>query len=65
MESATTGLETLVTVLTSVWSEMGSMVNRISTAPLLLISIAFVFAFGVVKLSKKLMGIGGGRRKRR
>ena len=65
MEPATTGLETLVTVLTSVWSEMGSMVTRISTAPLLLVSLAFVFAFGVVRLSKGLMGIKGGRKRRR
>lgn len=65
MEPAATGLETLVTVLTSIWNQMSTMVSTISTVPLLLISLAFVFAFGVVKISKRLMGIGGGRRKRR
>lgn len=57
MEPIVTGFETLETVLTAVWGAMGSLVTRISTAPLLLIGIAFAFAFPTVKLAKKLMGV--------
>lgn len=57
MEPVVTGLETLVTVLTQIWTSMTGLVTTISTAPLLLIALAFTFAFGTVSLAKKLMGI--------
>lgn len=57
MEPVATGLETLVSVLTNVWSSMSGLVTTISSAPLLLIALAFTFAFGTVSLAKKLMGI--------
>lgn len=57
MEPVATGLETLVSVLTNVWSSMSGLVSTISSAPLLLIALAFTFAFGTVSLAKKLMGI--------
>lgn len=65
MEPAATGLETLKTVLTAVWTQMSSLVTKISTNALLLISIGFVFAFGTVALAKRLMGSGGRKRRRR
>lgn len=57
MEPAVTGLETLVTVLTQIWNSMTGLVTTISTAPLLLIALAFTFAFATVSLAKKLMGV--------
>lgn len=44
-------------VVSAVWSQMTSLVGQISTTPLLLIGIGFSFAFGVVRLAKRLMGI--------
>ena len=43
------------TVITTVWDQMGDLVTEITTQPLLLIGVGFTFAFGVVKLAKKLM----------
>lgn len=43
------------TVISEVWSQMTSLVTTISTTPLLLIGVGFTFAFGTVKLAKKLM----------
>lgn len=48
-------LGSLPTVLTTVWNQMASLVTSISAAPLLLIGLGFTFAFGTVKLAKKLM----------
>ena len=50
-------MSTLLTVVGEIWSQMTSLVTQISTTPLLLVGLAFSFAFGVVKLSKRLMGI--------
>ena len=45
------------TVLTEVWDQMESLVTTISGNALLLIGVGFTFAFGTVKLAKRLMGI--------
>lgn len=57
MEPVATGLETLVSVLSNIWTSMTGLVSSISSSPLLLVGLAFTFAFSVVALSKKLMGI--------
>ena len=44
-------------VLTEIWDEMSSLVTTISNSALLLIGVGFTFAFGTVKLAKRLMGI--------
>lgn len=43
------------TVISEVWSQMNSLVATISSTPLLLIGVGFSFAFGVVKLARRLM----------
>lgn len=50
-------MSTLLTVVGEIWSQMGTLVTRISDNPLLLIGLAFTFAFSTVSLAKKLMGI--------
>lgn len=50
-------MSTLLTVVAEIWTQMTTLVGQISTTPLLLVGLAFSFAFGVVKLSKRLMGI--------
>lgn len=57
-----TGLESLVTCLTAIWSGVGSVVSTITAKPLLLIPVGMVFAGGVIGLAKGLMGT---RRRRR
>ena len=57
-----TGLETLLTVVGNIWTQIGALVTQISTAPLLLIGLAGSFASLVISLAMKLMGI---RRRRR
>lgn len=44
-------------VVSAMWTQMTTLVTTISTTPLLLIGLAFTFAFGVVRLAKRLMGI--------
>lgn len=65
MEPAATGLETLTTVLTAIWGAMTPLVTKISGNALLLISIGFMFATGVIAIAKRLMGTGGRKRRRR
>lgn len=55
MEPIVPTLGSLPTVLTAVWTQMTDLVTEISSAPLLLIGLGFTFAFGTVKLAKKLM----------
>lgn len=50
-------LATLLDVVGDMWTQMTDLVTTISTRPLLLIGIGFTFAFGVVRLAKRLMGI--------
>lgn len=49
--------ESFGVVITEVWNQMTSLVTKISTTPLLLIGVGFTFAFGAVRLAKRLMGI--------
>lgn len=51
-----TGLESAETVLTAIWTAVGSVVTTIGTTPLLLIPVGFVFAGAAVGLAKGLMG---------
>lgn len=57
-----TGLETLLTVVGTVWTQITTLVTTISAAPLLLIGLAGAFASLIISLALKLMGI---RRRRR
>lgn len=52
-----TGLETLIDVVGDMWTQMTTLVGTISGNSLLLIGLGFTFAFGIVKLAKRLMGI--------
>ena len=47
----------LLVVVGKIWEQMTTLVTEISTTPLLLIGLAFTFAFSTVSLAKKLMGI--------
>lgn len=44
-------------VLATIWSQMASLVDTISTTPLLLIGIAGSFASLVISIAMKLMGV--------
>lgn len=57
MGETTNALATLLDVVGDMWTQMTDLVTTISTRPLLLIGIGFTFAFGVVRLAKRLMGI--------
>ena len=48
-------LGSLPTVLDNVWDACTGLVTEMTSKPLLLIGVGFTFAFGVVKLAKKLM----------
>lgn len=49
--------ESFGTVVSEIWSQMTSLVGQIVSTPLLLIGVGFTFAFGVVRLAKRLMGV--------
>lgn len=50
-------MSTLLTVVAEIWTQMTTLVTTISSNALLLIGLAFTFAFSTVSLAKKLMGI--------
>lgn len=54
-------LGSLPTVLTAIWDTLTNattgLIPKISSTPLLLIGVAFTFAFGAVRLAKRLMGV--------
>lgn len=45
------------TVVAQIWDQMDDLVGVISDNALLLIGVGFTFAFGTVKIAKRLMGI--------
>lgn len=57
MDEGTNALATLLSVVGDMWTQMTTLVSTISTNALLLIGLGFTFAFGVVRLAKRLMGI--------
>lgn len=58
MEPLVPSLGSLPTVLTSVWDSAEDLVTSIASQPLLLIGVGFTFAFGVVKLARRMMKRG-------
>lgn len=52
----TTGLETLATVISAVFTNISSVVSTIVSKPLLLIPLGLAFSAGVIGLAKSLMG---------
>lgn len=61
-EGTSNGLTAFGTILSEVWSGIGSVVDTIKTEPLLLIPIALLFAGACIGLAKKLMGTGKKKR---
>lgn len=59
MDTPTLG--SLPTVLTAIWDSLTNattgLVPKIVSTPILLIGVGFTFAFGVVRLAKRLMGV--------
>lgn len=57
------GLEAMRTVLTTAWTQIGSVVTTITGKPVLMIPVGVAFAGAAIGLAKRLMGTG--RRRRR
>lgn len=56
-------MEALLAIVASVWDQMTQLVTVITSNPILLFPVAFVFAFSVVRLAKSLLGLRSGRRR--
>lgn len=54
--SATTGMESITTVTTFLWSQITQVVNTIVSTPLLLIPVGLFVAGGAVGLAKRFIG---------
>lgn len=50
-------------LLTTIWSQIDSMVATITASAILLIPVGFLFVRKVIGTGKQLMGVGGGRRR--
>lgn len=48
--------EAFTTLITTIWTQIASVVSTITGSPLLLIPVGFVFVGGVIGLAMKLMG---------
>lgn len=55
-------METLLGIVSNVWTGVGDLVVTIKAEPILLFPVAFVFAGSVVGLTKSLLGL---RRRRK
>lgn len=56
--------EAFTTLLTTIWTEVNSVVALITASALLLIPVGFVFARKTIGATKSLLGIGGSKRGR-
>jgi len=56
MEGATTGMESVTTVVTFLWDQVGEVVNTIVSTPLLLIPVGLFIAGGAIGLAKRFIG---------
>lgn len=56
-------MDSLITIVATIWNQMGDLVTTITGNPILLFPVAFVFAFSVVRLAKSLLGLRSGRRR--
>lgn len=54
--SATTGMESITTVTTFLWSQITQVVSTIVSTPLLLIPVGLFVAGGAVGLAKRFIG---------
>lgn len=54
--SATTGMESITTVVTFLWGQVGQVVTTIVSTPLLLIPVGLFVAGGAVGLAKRFIG---------
>lgn len=54
--SATTGMESITTVVTFLWAQVGQVVTTIVSTPLLLIPVGLFVAGGAVGLAKRFIG---------
>lgn len=48
--------EAFITLVSEIWTQMGTTVTTITGSPILLIPVGFVFAGGVIGIAKSLMG---------
>lgn len=55
-ETVSTGLESITTVTTFLWSQITQVVNTIVSTPLLLIPVGLFVAGGAVGLAKRFIG---------
>lgn len=56
MEGATTGMESLVTVLSTIWDQIGEVVTTIVSTPLLLLPVGVFLAGASIGLAKRFIG---------
>lgn len=55
MEGATTGMESLVTVLSTIWEQIGEVVTTIVSTPLLLLPVGIFVAGAAIGLAKRFI----------
>lgn len=56
MEGAVTGMESVGTVITFLWDQVGEVVTTITSTPLLLIPVGLFVAGGAIGLAKRFIG---------
>ena len=56
MEGAATGMESIGTVAEFLWTQIGSVVETISSTPLLLIPVGIFVAGAAIGLAKRFIG---------
>ena len=56
-------MDTLLAIVSHIWTQMTTLVDQISNNPILLFPVAFVFAFSIVRLAKSMLGLRSGRRR--
>lgn len=56
LTDATTGMESITTVTTFLWSQISEVVSTIVSTPLLLIPVGLFVAGGAVGLAKRFIG---------
>lgn len=56
LSSTATGMESITTVTTFLWSQITQVVNTIVSTPLLLIPVGLFVAGGAVGLAKRFIG---------
>lgn len=56
MEGAATGMDSLLTVLSTIWDQIGEVVTTIVSTPLLLLPVGIFVAGAAIGLAKRFIG---------